>query len=160
MGKLNTAHPPTREVSTSFPRMEPPPPYEASVRSSSSANSNDRLYPQGDSQAQSRSQSQPQPQVQQLQIEQQSPTGQSDPDNKRKTEDGCCTFGDGATGCMVYGDHSEGCLVYGDNANGCSSPTLAIVAIDKLSGPTRISITSPVKDVAFGERQAAGKLRF
>lgn len=118
MGKLRSpASPPSRTAPSAFPRMDPPPPYEASSSRSSSAHSHDRLNVE-----------EPAPTHQQGQLSTPSAASQtqqqtsriaSEPDHKRKTEEGCLTFGDGASGCMVYGKNAEGCMNYGDNVNGC-----------------------------------------
>lgn len=110
MGKLTSPRsPPATTASPSFPRMDPPPPYEAGSSRSSSAHSNDRLQggessqrqpvqQDGASELQAESQRENRPETR-------SETAKPHP---QKPEDGCCTFGDGATGCMVYGDHAEG----------------------------------------------------
>ncbi|KAJ4549142.1 hypothetical protein HRR77_004020 [Exophiala dermatitidis] len=90
--------------------MDPPPPYEASSRSSS-IHSHDQLHPQGDQPHSS----QPQGPAQQLDVH----GARHDPPHKRKEAEGCCTYGDGTQGCMVCGDHSEGCMNCGDHSEGC-----------------------------------------
>lgn len=110
MGKLSSPRsPPSGTASPSFPRMEPPPPYEAASSRSSSAHSNDRLQGGEPSQSQGVRQENV-PERQQETRQEQRPETQSETSkaNQHKTEDGCCTFGNGASGCMVYGDHAEG----------------------------------------------------
>ncbi|OAL36373.1 hypothetical protein AYO20_04269 [Fonsecaea nubica] len=121
MGKLrDSTSPPNRGGSSTFPRMDPPPPYEESSRSSS-AHSNDRLQrdesPQPQSEAAQQAASHPETSPQQAASA--SASAGTESCQKRQVEDGCCTFGDGASGCMVVGDHAEGCLNYGDHAEGC-----------------------------------------
>jgi hypothetical protein len=89
--------------------MEPPPPYEAGSSRSSSAHSNDRLQGGEPSQSQAVRQENV-PEGQQETQQEQRPETRSETSKAKpyKTEDGCCTFGDGASGCMVYGDHAEG----------------------------------------------------
>ncbi|KEF60839.1 uncharacterized protein A1O9_02401 [Exophiala aquamarina CBS 119918] len=114
MGKLTSPRsPPTSARAPTFPRMDPPPPYEAGSSPSSSAHSNDRL--QGglgeSSRDQASQQDNAQPEQRGPQPEQHSES-QSDTAKARpyKTEEGCCTFGDGAQGCMVYGNRAEGMI--------------------------------------------------
>jgi hypothetical protein len=119
MGKLRTpTSPPNRSQaqSSSFPRMDPPPPYELPSSRSSSAHSGDRLQRDEPSQMQQQS---PISASSAPSQSQQPTSGVNNPDHKRKTEEGCCTFGDGASGCMVAGKNAEGCLNWGDHSEGC-----------------------------------------
>ena len=120
MGKLRSPHsPPSQSApSTTFPRMDPPPPYEASSSRSSSVHSNEPLNGDGDNQAPRTHDQVPTP-SEPSQSQRETASTPAGAEIKRKTEEGCLTFGDGASGCMVYGKASEGCLLYGDHANGC-----------------------------------------
>lgn len=114
MGKLTSPRsPPTRATAPTFPRMDPPPPYEAGSSRSSSAHSNDRLQGGGgeSSRNQTSQQNSAQPDQRETQPDQR-PENQCNTAKVRpyKTEEGCCTFGDGAQGCMVYGNHAEGMM--------------------------------------------------
>jgi hypothetical protein len=118
MGKLRSPQlPPSRTSNpiTSFPRMDPPPPYEAASSRSSSAHSNDRLDPDHSLPSQPGLEPVPLP----SRGTQQQPQPPRAPDHKRKTEEGCMTFGDGANGCITYGDHASGCMNIGDHTDGC-----------------------------------------
>ena len=115
MGKLTSPRsPPTSVASPTFPRMDPPPPYEAGSSRSSSAHSNDRLQGGGgeSSRNPTSEQNSAQPEQREEQTDQRHES-QSDTVKARpyKTEEGCCTFGDGAQGCMVYGDRAEGMII-------------------------------------------------
>lgn len=87
--------------------MDPPPPYEAGSSRSSSAHSNDRLQGGGPSQSRSDPQGDNAPELRTDFQQEERPETRSET-TKAKPEDGCCTFGRGATGCMVYGDHAQG----------------------------------------------------
>jgi len=117
MGKLRSPNsPPARGAPSTIPRMDPPPPYEASSSRSSSAHSNDRLQPE-------RSTSNQQPGLEAIPMtqsgRQQAPSSPAVSDTKRKPADGCLTWGDNAQGCMNYGDHARGCMNIGDHSDGC-----------------------------------------
>merc|ERR1712230_70813 len=102
MGKLRSpASPPTRatETPTTFPRMDPPPPYEASASSrSTSAHSHDRLqaHPrEGSPQEQHQQQPSPaQPEAQSDSLEMQGPATQQKGLNFKTSKTGCCQFGE------------------------------------------------------------------
>ncbi|EXJ57570.1 hypothetical protein A1O7_07918 [Cladophialophora yegresii CBS 114405] len=118
MGKLRSpTTPPSRSAPRAFPRMDPPPPYEAASSRSSSAHSLDPLQarestPSQQQNTQSTALTQSQP------TEQQRAPEADHQDRKRRTEEGCMTFGEGASGCMVVGKNAEGCMNYGDNTSG------------------------------------------
>ena len=131
MGKLRTPTSPTGRSVPTFPRMEPPPPYEAPSSRSSSAHSHDRLNVEGSAPSQ-----QPNQQPIASQPRQQASLEMSESETKScGDEGGCLTFGVGASGCMVYGKNAQGCMNYGDNADGWYVPWLEYTAFVAGSNP-------------------------